>query len=113
MDETSGDRIVLWDRDERLCLREREIPLEAIATAGVVHVDDVDEDAALRAAHAARAHSVPVTTDLDRTTARTEELVAAVSHPIFPSTCRCTSPGMTDPEQALRSCARGMLACCA
>ena len=31
VDETTGDRIVLWDRDERLRLRERELPVDALA----------------------------------------------------------------------------------
>src|SRR5438128_12243324 len=54
VDETTGDRIVLWDRDERLRLRDRELPIEALAAARVVHVDDVDDDAAIRAARIAR-----------------------------------------------------------
>lgn len=102
VDETSGDRIVLWDRDERLCLREREIPMDAIASARVVHVDDVDEEAALRAARAARAAGVPVTSDLDRITDRTEELVSTISHPIFAEHVPSHLTGTPDLEQALR-----------
>ena len=48
VDETTGERIVLWDRDDRLRLRDRELPAEAFAAARVIHVDDVDEDAAIR-----------------------------------------------------------------
>ncbi len=55
VDETTGERIVLWDRDERLRLRDRELPTEAIAAARAVHVDDVDDEAALRAARLGRA----------------------------------------------------------
>ena len=50
VDETTGERIVLWDRDDKLRLRDRDLPVEAIAAARVIHVDDVDEDAAIRAA---------------------------------------------------------------
>ena len=50
VDETTGERIVLWDRDDKLRLRDRELPIEALAGARVVHVDDVDDDAAIRAA---------------------------------------------------------------
>jgi sugar/nucleoside kinase (ribokinase family) len=102
VDETSGDRIVLWDRDERLCLRERDIPIDAIAAARVVHVDDVDEGAALVAARVAQQAGTPVTTDLDRLTDRTEELVASVSHPIFAEHVPAHLTGKADPEQALR-----------
>jgi len=54
VDETTGERIVLWDRDDKLRLRERELPVEALTAARVVHVDDVDDDAAIRAATIAR-----------------------------------------------------------
>src|SRR6267142_3148028 len=54
VDESTGERIVLWDRDDQLRLRDRELPTEALAAARVVHVDDVDNDAAIRAATIAR-----------------------------------------------------------
>src|SRR6185436_18151003 len=54
VDETTGERIVLWDRDDKLRLRDRELPIEALSSARVVHVDDVDDDAAIRAAGIAR-----------------------------------------------------------
>src|SRR5215470_4327331 len=50
VDETNGDRIVLWDRDEKLLMRDREIPAESIVSSRVLHVDDVDQSAAIRAA---------------------------------------------------------------
>src|SRR5437667_12576173 len=68
VDETTGDRIVLWDRDARLELRERELPTETLVAARVVHVDDVDVDAAIRAARVARGAGVLVTSDIDRIT---------------------------------------------
>jgi len=39
VDETTGERIVLWDRDDKLRLRERELPIEALTGARVVHVE--------------------------------------------------------------------------
>jgi sulfofructose kinase len=33
VDETTGERIVLWDRDDRLRLRERELPVGAVTHA--------------------------------------------------------------------------------
>src|SRR6185503_13271642 len=79
VDETSGERIVLWDRDDRLRLRERELPAEAFASARVIHVDDVDEEAAIRAARLGRESGAFVTSDIDRITPRTGELVNAVT----------------------------------
>src|SRR5450756_1171901 len=37
IDEQTGERAVLWDRDEGLRLREEDVPLDAIASARVLH----------------------------------------------------------------------------
>jgi len=102
VDETTGDRIVLWDRDEKLLLREREIPVESIAASRLLHVDDVDQGAAIRAAQIAREAGVPVTSDIDRITDRTGELIAAVTIPIFAEHVLPQVTGISDPERALR-----------
>jgi sulfofructose kinase len=102
VDETTGERIVLWDRDDRLRLRERELPTEALSVARVVHVDDVDEDAAIRAAKIAREAGAMVTSDIDRLTPRTEELVASVTHAIFAQHVPTHLTGINDMERALR-----------
>jgi sugar/nucleoside kinase (ribokinase family) len=99
----TGERVVLWDRDERLRLTRDEIPIHAIATARLVHVDDVDEEAALAAARLAREAGLPVTSDLDRVTHRTRELVEAISVPIFAEHVPPALTGIDDPEGALRS----------
>ncbi|HUE87702.1 MAG TPA: PfkB family carbohydrate kinase [Vicinamibacterales bacterium] len=103
VDETNGDRIVLWDRDEKLMMRERDIPAEAIAHARVVHVDDVDQPAAIFAARLAREHGVLVTSDIDRLTDRTADLIAAVSIPIFAEQVPTRLTGLNDQEGALRA----------
>ncbi|HEX6976581.1 MAG TPA: PfkB family carbohydrate kinase, partial [Vicinamibacterales bacterium] len=54
VDEGTGERIVLWDRDPRLAVREGELTPAAFAGARVLHVDDVDEDGAIAAARIAR-----------------------------------------------------------
>lgn len=103
VDQTNGDRIVLWDRDERLLMRERDIPVEAIGAARVLHVDDVDQSAAIRAAEVARALDVPVTSDIDRLTERTGELIAAVSIPIFAAHVPTRVTGLRNQEEALHT----------
>jgi len=102
VDETTGDRIVLWDRDEKLLMRDRDIPDESIASSRVLHVDDVDQGAAIRAAQVARAAGVAVTSDIDRITDRTGELIAAVTIPIFAEHVPPQVTGVNDPERALR-----------
>jgi len=107
VDESSGERIVLWDRDERLVLRERELPVEAIGASRLVHVDDVDQEAAIRAAGLAREAGLPVTSDLDRLTDRTPALVAAVTVPIFAEHMPPALTGEPDQERALRKVRAG------
>ena len=102
VDEGTGERIVLWDRDERLALRDREVPSDVLAAARLVHVDDVDQAAAIKAARLARELGRPVTSDLDRVTERTEELVAAVTIPIFAEHVPPALTGVADHEAALR-----------
>lgn len=102
VDRSTGERIVLWDRDESLRLRESELPAEAIASARVVHVDDVDEDVAIRTATAARAAGAIVTSDIDRVTPRTPELASSVTHAIFSQHVVVTLAGTSEMEPALR-----------
>jgi sulfofructose kinase len=101
VDKTNGDRIVLWDRDERLMMRDREIPADAIANARALHVDDVDQEAAIRAALVARDHGIPVTSDIDRLTDRTAALIDAVSIPIFAEYVPTQQTGVHRTEEAL------------
>jgi ribokinase/sulfofructose kinase len=103
VDETSGERIVLWDRDERLNLRAREIDPALIASARIVHVDDEDQEAAIAAATVARSAGVPCASDIDRITDRTPELIAAVSIPIFAQHVLPAMTGETDVERGLRA----------
>ena len=102
IDEQTGERAVLWDRDEALRLRPEDVPLDVIGSARLLHVDDVDQEAAIRAARHARKLGLPVTSDLDRMTDRTEELVQAVSHPIFADGLPEQLTGERDHERALR-----------
>ena len=88
VDESTGERTVLWHRDPGLDSATGEIDPAAL-TARVLHVDDVDEQAAIRAARAGdRARACIVTSDLDRVTEHTHELVASVRSRSSPSTCR-------------------------
>src|SRR5712691_7831083 len=103
VDETTGDRIVLWDRDDRLRLRDQELPVDALAAASVVHVDDVDDEVAIRAATIAREAGAMVTSDIDRITERTEQLAEAVTHAIFAAHVPPHLAGTNDMDTALRT----------
>ena len=101
VDESTGERTVLWHRDSGLDIAEGEID-PAVLTARVLHVDDVDELAAIRTARLARSRGLIVTSDLDRVTQHTPDLIASVSIPIFAEHVPPTLTGERDPERALR-----------
>lgn len=102
VDETTGDRIVLWDRDDRLNLAGAELDPAVIRSARLLHVDDEDQEAAIAAALIARGAGLPVTSDIDRLTERTAALIAAVSIPIFGQHVLPAVTGEADVERALR-----------
>jgi sulfofructose kinase len=106
VDEHAGERIVLWDRHDGLSLRPRELPPDVLTSTRVLHVDDVDQEAAIRAAQIAREAGVQVTSDIDRVTPRTEELVSAVTMPIFAEHVPKALTGESDFERALRKLRR-------
>jgi sulfofructose kinase len=103
VDETSGERIVLWDRDERLNLRARDFDPALIGSARILHVDDEDQEAAIAVATVARSAGVPCASDIDRITDRTKDLIAAVSIPIFAQHVLPVMTGESDVERGLRA----------
>ena len=106
LDEPRGERVVLWDRSPALRLRSEEIDPSVIRGARLLHVDDVDEEASIQAARLARGSGIPVTSDIERVTDRTEELVAAVTMPIFAEHVAEALTGERDGERALRKLRR-------
>lgn len=106
VDESSGERIVLWDRDDELNIRRDEIDAALIRSARIVHVDDEDQEAAIAAAEIARAAGVRTTSDIERITERTNDLIAAVAVPIFADHVLPALTGEADVERALRALRR-------
>lgn len=105
IDEREGERVVLWDRDPAMRLDARDIDPLAIRGARLLHVDDVDEEAAIYAATIGREAGIPVTSDIERVGTRTEALVAAVTIPIFAEHVLEELTGEKDFERGLREVA--------
>jgi sulfofructose kinase len=63
--DDTGERTVLWKRDERLALKPDELQREWITSARALHVDGHDTAAAAVAASWAREADIPVVADLD------------------------------------------------
>ena len=103
VDEHSGERTIVWQRDSSLALRQGDLSRDAIAGARVLHLDNVDEDTAITAARLGRDAGLIVTTDIDQVTERTSELVAAVTFPMLAERVPQALTGETDPQKAIRA----------
>ena len=100
---SSGERIVLWDRDPLMALRPNDLPDDLARGARLVHVDDVDGEAAIAAGGAAMAAGLPVTTDLEAVKPHTVALLDAVTIPIFAESVAEQLTGARELETALRT----------
>jgi sulfofructose kinase len=78
--DDSGERTVLWKRDDRLTLRPEELQQNWIVNAHALHVDGHDTAAAATAANWARAANIPVIADVDELYPGVETLLKTVDY---------------------------------
>lgn len=82
VDETSGERTVLWNRDRRIALRPTDLKREWIRGAKALIVDGHDTRAAALAARWAREDGIPVVGDFDNLYPGVKALLEYVDYPI-------------------------------
>ncbi|HEV1993617.1 MAG TPA: PfkB family carbohydrate kinase [Candidatus Acidoferrum sp.] len=78
--DDSGERTVLWKRDDRLTLHPEELQRDWIVNARALHVDGHDTAAATAAAGWARAAGIPVVADVDDLYPGVETLLKSVDY---------------------------------
>jgi sugar/nucleoside kinase (ribokinase family) len=103
VDDRTGERTIVWQRDASLALGPGDLSREAMTGARVLHVDNVDEETAIAAARLGREAGMIVTTDVDQVTERTSELVAAATFPVLAEHVPQALTGERDTAKALRS----------
>jgi sulfofructose kinase len=99
--EDSGERTVLWKRDERLMLRPEELRREWITDARALHVDGRDTAAAISAAGWAREAGIPVVADLDELYPDVEQLIEKVDYLIVSRNIPGQLTGKSDLRESL------------
>jgi sugar/nucleoside kinase (ribokinase family) len=82
IDEGTGERTIIWDRDSRLSRHPGEVPREIICSAQVLLIDGHDAAAAVQAARFARGEGMCVIMDAERISDETAELVS-LSHVVI------------------------------
>jgi sulfofructose kinase len=97
-----GERIVLWDRPAEMALKPADLPKDLAVSTRLVHVDDVDPDAAIAAGKAGIAAGVHVTSDIEAARPKTPAILDAVTIPIFAEHVPGDLTGERDIERALR-----------
>lgn len=65
IDASTGERTVLWRRDDCLRIDPEQISEDQITCARLLHIDGHDTPAVAHAAAIARRHGIPVTVDVD------------------------------------------------
>ena len=65
IDSRSGERTIIWDRDERLSYRPDEAPIELATRGRILHIDAHDPPACAVMARAAHDAGAIVTADID------------------------------------------------
>ncbi len=78
VDASAGTRTVLWSRDDRLTMLPAEVPVDAIRSGRVLHVDVSDPASSEMAARAAQEAGIPTSIDIDRVGPWTESLLGCI-----------------------------------
>ena len=85
IDSTTGERTIIWTRDDRLRMLPEEVPVGHIAGARFLHLDGHDAPAAAFAAREARRLGVTVVVDAETVKEGTGEMVAHADYVVASS----------------------------
>ena len=102
IDESTGERTVLWRREDSLRLRPEEIDPNDIIESRLLHIDGYDTDAAAFAASIARKNGVPVSLDVDTVYPGFEAVLKHVDFLVAGSGWPAKWTGEPDPFLALQ-----------
>jgi sugar/nucleoside kinase (ribokinase family) len=102
IDQTSGERTILWQHDERLDLAPEDLPRDWISETRLLHVDGHPPRPAAQAARLAHKAGAIVTADLDNLYPGVEELLASVDYLISSREFPKRVTGIADLPTALR-----------
>lgn len=102
IDQSTGERTVLWQRADCLQLQASEIDPEDIANTRMLHIDGYDVEAAAYAASLARRHNVPVSLDVDTVYAGFDSVLPYVDYMVAGSGWPSKWTGEADVFAALK-----------
>jgi sulfofructose kinase len=101
IDRSTGERTVLWRRDDCLQVHPEEITEEMINDSRMLHIDGHDTPAVARAAEIARRHGIEVTVDVDTIYQGFDKVLPNVDYLVASSEFPTAWTGEKDPFKAL------------
>jgi len=101
VDAPTGERTILWNRDERLMYHDGELRKEEVCSGKFLHLDGHDIDAALQCARWAREEGIRTIVDLDKVEPLTSELIKQIDFIITSSRFPILFTGVADQKKAL------------
>jgi sulfofructose kinase len=101
IDQTTGERTVLWRRDDCLRITPAEITPEQITCARLLHIDGHDTPAVEHAARIAHDAGIPVTVDVDTIYHGFDRVLPHVDYLIASSEFPVQWTNQSDPFKAL------------
>jgi sulfofructose kinase len=101
IDQTTGERTILWQRPDCLRISPAQIAPEQITCAALLHIDGHDTPAVEHAARIARENGIPVTVDVDTIYHGFDRVLPYVDYLIASTNFPVQWTSLTDPFQAL------------
>ncbi|MGB7201214.1 MAG: PfkB family carbohydrate kinase [Pyrinomonadaceae bacterium] len=105
IDEGSGERTILWKRDERLGFSKDEAPLAAASLGKILHLTPHDTDAAIIIAAEAKKDGIVVTIDIDNIFDNVDNLLPLVDVVIASSDLPKKMTGLDDERASINKLA--------
>jgi sulfofructose kinase len=106
IDQISGERTILWNRDARLTITPDEVDRDAVTSGRVLHLDGHDVAGSITAATFAREAGVPTVLDIDNAYPGYEDLLPLIDFIISSSTFTERVTGESELRTGLRQLAR-------
>ena len=103
IDRSTGERTVLWRRDDCLRIDPEQIQPEQITGARMLHIDGHDTPAVARAAAIARSHGIPVSVDVDTIYHGFDRVLPNIDYLVASSEFPSAWTGENDPFRALEA----------
>jgi sugar/nucleoside kinase (ribokinase family) len=101
VDGPSGERTILWNRDERLMYRQGELQKEEVCSGRLLHLDGHDLPAAIQCAKWAKEEAILTVLDIDKVEPLTSKLMGESDFVITSSRFPSLFTGISDREKAL------------